>query len=402
MPAGAVQLSGMPELPAFAQDALEDLQNGRIPNAPPLLPVPPGVVPDEQASSGPEEYVQPPFPSPAMDIIPFTNGTSVASGSTSTSTSLTLPGGGVVHIEHSVSLGHTIGGTDLPPPALQTTTIISTLSKPSVTPTRSCAPKPEPVTSTITVTQGAGRCGASQSIVVLTETKIVVETRTRTISPGSAATTALSPRPPPKPATTRKTTAYTTSRWTSSATVSHSSLSSASTAKPPVAAPPSSSAKPPPPAPSKPSSNTFEGQVLTAHNEWRAKYGAGPLVWDAALASQADAWAARCEWDHGPGASNLDSAANSEGTAKLDGAAVLEHWISGPNEASSYNPDAPVGSHFTQAVWKGATKVGCVVTTCNLAIYDPSWWPAALAVCYYDTGELPRGPHEGFLNIADY
>ena len=363
--------------------------------------MPPGVIPGEQAAVDPAEHMHPAFPSAAMDTVPFANGTTVGMGSTSTSTNLELPGGGVIHIEHSVSIGHTMG---VQPPALQTTTVTSTFPKPSAAPTRICAPKPGSVTSTITVTRGTERCGASPSTVVLTETKTVGETRTRTVVPGLTATTPSSPRPPPKPATTRTSTDYTTSRWASSASVVHSSSSSASSSKPPVVAPPSSTAKtpPPPPVANKPSSNTFEGQVLMAHNEWRAKYGAGPLAWDAALASQADAWAARCEWDHGPGASNLDSAANSEGTAKLDGAAVLEHWISGPNEASSYNPDAPVGSHFTQAVWKGATKVGCVITTCNLAIYDPSWWPAALAVCYYDTGELPGVLHRGSSRIADY
>lgn len=127
--------------------------------------------------------------------------------------------------------------------------------------------------------------------------------------------------------------------------------------------------------------------VLDQHNSFRAKYKAPPLTWDATLASNAMQWAQRCQWKHDPAlgslkqGQNMDSAASSNGKAGLTPEAVLEHWVTA--EVNDYDPNNPQASHFTQVVWKGTSRVGCASVSCNLSMYDPSWWPASFVVCNY-------------------
>lgn len=127
--------------------------------------------------------------------------------------------------------------------------------------------------------------------------------------------------------------------------------------------------------------------VLDQHNSFRAKYKAPPLTWDATLATTAMQWAKRCEWKHDPAlgslkqGQNMDSAASSNGKAGLTPEAVLGHWVTA--EVNDYDPNNPQASHFTQVVWKGTSRVGCASVSCNLSMYDPSWWPASFVVCNY-------------------
>lgn len=119
---------------------------------------------------------------------------------------------------------------------------------------------------------------------------------------------------------------------------------------------------------------------LNAHNTFRAKHGAAPLVWDNLLASKAQQWAAGCKFQHsggklGPYGENLAAGTGSA----YDIRAAIKSWT---DEVSSYNPNNPVPSHFTQVVWKSTKKVGCGVQMCK-GIFDPKFGLAKYVVCEY-------------------
>ena len=340
-------------MPEFVQDAIESLQNGQLPAIP-------------------------------MDTQPFVNSSIDTSTSSSDTTTSTMPSGGVVRIEHSMSMEvHGQGGIPT--------------GGPIYLPKTACLPR-QTVTSTVTVTK------ACSTAITRTKTKVntVVKISTTTVTASEDDTTttseklaAPSPPPPPPPPVPKPSTSqpppappiqkptFVTSSSKSTSLAPPSSIST----KPPAPPPSSAPAAPPPTGPAPAAG--FHTEVFASHNDWRAKYGAKALVWDADLASKADAWSKQCQFVHQEGfSSNLDSSGSTDGKPQLSGEAVLEHWVNGPNEKDSWDPNNPAGSHFTQVVWKGASKVGCAKFECNLSNYDAKFWPNAYAVCYYDIGNV--------------
>jgi len=111
--------------------------------------------------------------------------------------------------------------------------------------------------------------------------------------------------------------------------------------------------------------------ALDKHNEYRQTHGASPLTWDDTLAQKALEWANGCKWEHSNFGSQYGYGENLyAGTGTFDGAHAVKGWydeITDPgynfnNPGFYQNPGT---GHFTQVVWKGTTKVGCAVTTCN-------------------------------------
>ncbi|ODV90868.1 hypothetical protein CANCADRAFT_15606, partial [Tortispora caseinolytica NRRL Y-17796] len=111
-------------------------------------------------------------------------------------------------------------------------------------------------------------------------------------------------------------------------------------------------------------------QWLSAHNTFRAQYGAQPLTWDSTLASFASNYANNCVFQHsgGPYGENL-----AMGYSSI--AAAVKGWT---DEASSYTGGySSAAGHFTQVVWKSTTKLGCGVASCSsgkiyVCEYDPA------------------------------
>ncbi|KAI9455844.1 CAP domain-containing protein, partial [Russula earlei] len=106
-------------------------------------------------------------------------------------------------------------------------------------------------------------------------------------------------------------------------------------------------------------------------NTVRAQHGASPLTWSPSIASVAQAWADKCQFQHsgGPYGENLAAGTGSGYTI----ASAVQSWtdeVCGP-------------SHFTQVVWKSTTQVGCGVADCS-GIFDPSFGLAHFHVCNYD------------------
>ncbi len=143
-------------------------------------------------------------------------------------------------------------------------------------------------------------------------------------------------------------------------------------------------------------------EMVAAHNAARA--GANPppqpalagLTWSTEAAAVAQAYAARCEFEHnknrGPYGENLAAAA-PPGT-KTD-AQVVEDWVS---EAADYSytkntcASGKVCGHYTQVVWRKTTEVGCATVICTenspFGARFPTW---QLWVCNY----APPGNYAG-------
>ena len=101
-------------------------------------------------------------------------------------------------------------------------------------------------------------------------------------------------------------------------------------------------------------------ELLAAHNKYRQKHHAPALTWDTTLADRAQKWSNNCEFKHsGTPGENL-------GYGYPTSTALVDAWY---DEVANYNYSKPGFSlktgHFTQVVWKGTTKVGCGVQTCN-------------------------------------
>jgi len=135
---------------------------------------------------------------------------------------------------------------------------------------------------------------------------------------------------------------------------------------------------------------TIADDFLNAHNTARAQHGAANLIWDVTLANYAAQWATPCVFKHsgGPYGENL-----AAGTGTFTAQDSVNAWMS---EASSYDPNNPVPSHFTQVVWKSSTSLGCAIVTCAPGtIFDASYGSSQFTVCEYSPpgnviGEFPQ------------
>ena len=138
-------------------------------------------------------------------------------------------------------------------------------------------------------------------------------------------------------------------------------------------------------------------EILGQHNLFRAEVGSPPLVWDDAIAANAQKWAdakqADGKFEHSPRESRPGLGENIAGG---EVAGVTIRLASGrPDERAEYqkNPVAMDGQnfnifgHYTQIVWDKTTKVGCGYAPKN----QLAW---GLVVCQYGpagniTGQFP-------------
>ena len=127
------------------------------------------------------------------------------------------------------------------------------------------------------------------------------------------------------------------------------------------------------------------GEIVAAHNKWRAEVGAPPLRWSAEVAASAAQWAERlqgrgCDAAHSPqdqrpgmGENLFWASANmgSEGNSLQDipSAQVVESWGSEKQwyDATANSCRAPANEscgHYTQVVWSKTEEVGCAAVVC--------------------------------------
>ncbi|PBL00780.1 PR-1-like protein [Armillaria gallica] len=131
------------------------------------------------------------------------------------------------------------------------------------------------------------------------------------------------------------------------------------------------------------SSSTSSSDInayLEGHNTIRAQHGAADLTWSDELAGKAQQWANGCVFKHSGGSLGSFGENLAAGTGSgYDISSAIKSWT---DEASSYDPNNPVASHFTQVVWKATSQVGCAVQSCD-GIFAASFGKASYYVCEY-------------------
>lgn len=103
--------------------------------------------------------------------------------------------------------------------------------------------------------------------------------------------------------------------------------------------------------------------VLNSTNFYRYEHSANFLYWNSSLASYAQNWANKCQWEHshGPSGENLAQ-------GYVDVIASVDAW---GNERALYSWKgtqtgfSEATGHFTQLVWKDTTSVGCAAVDCH-------------------------------------
>ncbi|MBW4511467.1 MAG: CAP family protein [Scytonematopsis contorta HA4267-MV1] len=110
----------------------------------------------------------------------------------------------------------------------------------------------------------------------------------------------------------------------------------------------------------------FTEEILNAHNNYRAEVGVPPLQWSENLVASAQQWAEHLAqtgtFEHSQAGENLAQCPNNSlsVTQLVDlWGAEKQYFINGifPDVSSTGNW-ADVG-HYTQAVWRDTTEVGC-------------------------------------------
>ncbi|KAL5321113.1 hypothetical protein ACEPPN_011925 [Leptodophora sp. 'Broadleaf-Isolate-01'] len=150
------------------------------------------------------------------------------------------------------------------------------------------------------------------------------------------------------------------------------------------------SAAPLPTSPSYTDADSFQKDMLTAHNFYRGEHGVKDLVWNETSADFASDWAEGCRFVHsgGPTGENL-AAGYANATASVDAWGL---------ERKMYNFKKPTGfsektGHFTQLVWGNTTSVGCAVKSCQGENDTPGFY----VVCeYYPPGNVVGNNNQYF------
>ncbi|KAF8426619.1 CAP domain-containing protein [Tirmania nivea] len=127
--------------------------------------------------------------------------------------------------------------------------------------------------------------------------------------------------------------------------------------------------------------NDFERMFLDTHNKLRAKTGAGPLTLDRKMSNYAQTHVNSCVFEH----SSPRVYGENLGAGYPSIASTIQAWFDEWQDYPFDKPDFYSGTgHFTQVVWKAATKIGCAQKVCNGANGTPGTYYS----CNYDEGNL--------------
>src|SRR5579862_8448662 len=119
------------------------------------------------------------------------------------------------------------------------------------------------------------------------------------------------------------------------------------------------------PADQRDETRAFSSEILSAHNQIRARVAAPPLTWSSNLAARAQEWAShlwrQALFYHRPN-SNFGENIFVISGAHASPSEVVGDWAS---EERDYNYHANtcrgVCGHYTQIVWRATREIGCAV-----------------------------------------
>ncbi|KAF5327939.1 hypothetical protein D9758_018050 [Tetrapyrgos nigripes] len=143
----------------------------------------------------------------------------------------------------------------------------------------------------------------------------------------------------------------------------------------------------------------IETQAVDLHNSYRAKYGADAVTWDSSIASQAQAYAEKCVFEHSTGADFIDSGTDGVGENLAAGSGdygisdAVNSWMDEAYNNPGFSSDT---GHFTQClnstkvVWKATKQIGCGIGSCASGTIFPDS-DSKYVVCQY----APPGNYDG-------
>ena len=110
------------------------------------------------------------------------------------------------------------------------------------------------------------------------------------------------------------------------------------------------------------SQDQFTCDVITAHNQYRAKHNAPPLKWSSKAAMVAQRWAEQLakmnKLQHGDHEGMGQNLAYMSGKP-MTGQEATDMWYNEIKDYDFSNPKFTPGTgHFTQVVWAGSTEIG--------------------------------------------
>lgn len=123
------------------------------------------------------------------------------------------------------------------------------------------------------------------------------------------------------------------------------------------------------------------------------------VVWDETLRLVAEAYAAKCIWDHNPELEVLEMGENLfVGTGPFNATKAMMNWF-GEHVDYDYErkscPEDKMCGHYTQMVWADSSRIGCAAHVCD-TLEGIDYKKATLLVCdYYPPGNFEeQNPYE--------
>ena len=158
---------------------------------------------------------------------------------------------------------------------------------------------------------------------------------------------------------------------------------------------------------------TFQSSILNSTNYWRYLYTAPYLTFNSTLASYAQSYSTKCNWQHNPdlttsrlgenlarGYPDIISSVDAWGNESMlfDYGSTSDGHLTGKGGYTGFSEET---GHFTQLVWYETVSVGCGWTNCN----GKNGVDGVLLVCnYFPAGNVlgPKGSEEQFFlqNVA--